>query len=72
MQNGQVTQAPGEKTSKAVERPFILPDVFTGERDFNDWIQSFESVAAVNRWDDKAKCQWLHVHTTRKACLVPT
>ena len=48
-------------------RPLVLPEPFTGETDYCDWIDHFENVAAVNGWDDAAKLQWLRVRLTGKA-----
>ena len=48
-------------------RPLIYPEVFTGDEDFSEWIQHFESVAVVNGWDDVTKLQWMHVRVTGKA-----
>lgn len=45
-------------------RPLVLPEPFTGETDYCDWIDHFENVAAVNAWDDDAKLQWLKVRLT--------
>ena len=48
-------------------RPLVLPEPFTGETDYCDWIDHFENVAAVNGWDEAAKLQWLRVRLTGKA-----
>ena len=48
-------------------RPLVLPDPFTGETDYCDWIDHFENVAAVNGWDEAAKMQWLRVRLTGRA-----
>lgn len=48
-------------------RPLVLPEPFTGETDYCDWIDHFENVAAVNAWDDGAKLQWLKVRLTGRA-----
>ena len=48
-------------------RPLVLPEPFTGEIDYCDWIDHFENVAAVNAWDDGAKLQWLKVRLTGRA-----
>ena len=54
-------------------RPVVLPEVFTGERDFSHWIRHFESVAVVNGWEENfVKLQWLHVHVTGKAHVALT
>ena len=51
-------------------RLLILPGVFSGEEDFCEWIQHFESVAVINKWDDITKLQWLHVRVAGKAGVV--
>ena len=48
-------------------RPLVLPEPFTGETDYCDWIDHFENVAAVNGWDEAAKLQWLRVRLTGRA-----
>ena len=48
-------------------RPLVLPEPFTGETDYCDWIDHFENVAEVNGWDEAAKLQWLRVRLTGKA-----
>ena len=54
-------------------RPFVLPEVFSGEGDFSDWIRHFESVAVINGWEeDSVKLQWLHVRVTGKAHVALT
>ena len=47
-------------------RPVVLPEIFTGEGNFDDWISHFESVAAVNKWSDGEKLLWLKVRLTGK------
>ena len=55
-----------EQTSNC--HPVVLPEVFSREGDFSDWIRHFESVAVVNEWEeDSVKLQWLHVRVTGKA-----
>jgi len=48
-------------------RPLILPDTFTGEGDFDEWINRFEDVADINRWSDADKLRWLKVRLSNKA-----
>ena len=48
-------------------RPVVLPEIFTGEGNFDDWISHFESVAAINKWSDGEKLLWLKVRLTGKA-----
>jgi hypothetical protein len=44
-----------------------LPETFSGEGDLAEWIDHFESVAAVNESDDTGKLQWLRVRLTGRA-----
>ena len=48
-------------------RPLVLPEIFTGEGNFDHWISHFESVSAVNKWSDGDKLLWLRVRLTGKA-----
>ena len=48
-------------------RLVVLPKIFTGEGNFDDWINHFESVAAVYKWSDGEKLLWLKVRLTGKA-----
>ena len=49
-------------------RPLVLPNPFSGDQNWTEWIGHFEDVAAVNEWrDDDAKLQWLKVRLTGKA-----
>ena len=45
-------------------RPAVLPETYSGEGSFTEWIDHFDSVAEVNAWDDAAKSLWIRV------CLV--
>ena len=48
-------------------RPLVLPEPFTGEGSWDQWIAHFENVAAVNGWDDAAKLLWLRARLTKRA-----
>ena len=54
-------------TSNSSARPVLTLDPYTGEGSWDDWIDHFESVAEVNRWDDAAKLLWLRVRLTGRA-----
>lgn len=58
-----------EGEDQLVNRP---SDLFSGEGSFSQWIQHFESVAAVNHWYDEEKLKWLHVRVTGKAHVALT
>ena len=42
-------------------RPLLMPESFSGKGSFSDWLQHFEGVSAINKWDDAAKLLWLRV-----------
>ena len=48
-------------------RPLVLPEPFTGETSWEQWSYHFESVAAVNEWDEGGKLKWLKVRLTGRA-----
>ena len=51
-------------------RQLALPDTFTGEdrQAFSDWIDHFESIAKVNKWDDDEKENWISSKTNWQGC----
>ena len=63
-----MTQAPSDQASgTSRSRPLVLPEVFNGDGQFDDWVSHFESLAAVNGWGDEDKLLWLRVRLTGKA-----
>ena len=48
-------------------KPLVLPETYTGEGEWSQWICHFENVAAVNDWDDDKKLLWLKVRLTGRA-----
>ena len=50
-------------------RPVIVPEYFTGEGSFEDWIDQFKSIAEINHWNDGQKLIWLKVHLTGRALM---
>ena len=54
--------------SRPVEtRPILTPDPYSGEGSWDDWIDRFESVVEVNKWDNAAKLLWIRVRLTGRA-----
>ena len=53
-----------------MSRPAVLPELYTGEKSWDEWIHHFESVATVNEWDGAAKLNWLCVRLTGRAGTV--
>lgn len=41
--------------SRCESRPLIVPECFSGEECFKDWIDQFENTAEINHWDDGQK-----------------
>ena len=54
-------------TPHAIPPPLINPEPFNGTGLFNDWLDHFEGVAAVNEWDDPAKLLWMRVRLVGSA-----
>ena len=48
-------------TGTGTGRPLLTPEPFSGKGSFTEWLQHFEGVAAINKWDDAAKLLWLRV-----------
>ena len=48
-------------TAPTSQRPLITPEPFSGTGMFSEWIEHFEAVAAINKWDEAAKLLWLRV-----------
>ena len=51
------------------DRPLIIPEVYSGEQPWEDRIDQFESIAAINGWNEEKKSVWLKVRLTRWALL---
>ena len=51
-------------------KPAVLPELYTGDKSWDDWIDHFDSVATVNEWDNAAKLKWLRVRLTGRAGTV--
>eukprot|EP00731_Ephydatia_muelleri_P024875 Em0016g1146a len=50
-------------------KPLLLPEIYSGESQcWSDWIEHFESVAALNKWaTEDEKLKWLKVRLAGKA-----
>ena len=48
-------------------RLLVLPEMFAGEEDVDQWFEHFEDVAAVNAWEGDAMLLWLKVRLTGRA-----
>ena len=57
------------KDSKVERRPVIVPEYFSSEGSYEDWIDQFESIAEINHWNDEQKLMWLKVHLTGRVLM---
>ena len=54
---------------KPESRPVIVPEYFSGEGSYEDWIDQFESIAEINHWSEEQKLRWLKVRLTGRALM---
>ncbi|XP_065909335.1 uncharacterized protein [Dysidea avara] len=54
---------------KPESRPVIVPDCFSGEESYEDWMDQFESIAEINCWDEEQKLKWLKVRLKGRALM---
>ena len=45
----------------------LIPDAYSGDSRWEEWIDHFESSALVNGWDDPTKLLWLRARLTKRA-----
>ena len=45
----------------------MLPELYTGEKSWDEWHDHFDSIATVCEWDDAAKLSWLRVQLSLRA-----
>ena len=53
-------------------RPLVLPEKFDGTGNFEEWISHFESMSAINNWNEGEKNLWVRVRLMGKAHVVLT
>ena len=56
-ENEGVAVQPDAKT----KRPILMPDIYTGEEEWTDWLFQFESCATLNDWNNELKCKFIIV-----------
>ncbi len=48
-------------------KPPVIPELYTGEKSWDEWIDHFDSVSEVCGWDAANKLKWLRVRLTGRA-----
>ena len=51
-------------------RPPVIPELYVGEKSWDEWIDHFESIAEVCGWEDADKLKWLRVRLSGRAGTV--
>ena len=51
-------------------KPIILPETFSGDGNWEQWILDFRDCAVVNEWDDSQLLKFLRVCLTGRAQAV--
>ena len=50
-----------------MNKPPVLPELYTGEKSWDEWYDHFDSIATVCEWDDAAKLKWMRVRLSGRA-----
>ena len=61
------SDSPVEVGCQSITHPLVLPEKFDGTGNFAEWINHFESIAALNKWSEEEKTLWIRVRLTEKA-----
>ena len=51
---------------QTITHPLVLPEKFNGTGNFGEWISHFESIVALNKWNEEEKTLWIQVRLTEK------
>ena len=54
-------------SSEMAAKPPVIPELYTGEKSWDEWIDHFDSVAKVCGWDAANKLKWLRVRLSGRA-----
>ena len=60
MSNSEI-QDHGATSRQPLTRPLVLPEKFDGIGNFEEWISHFESISAINNWNEEGKKLWIRV-----------
>ena len=50
-----------------MNKPPVLPELYTAEKSWDEWYDHFDSIATVCEWDDAVKLSWLRVWLSGRA-----
>ena len=56
-----------DREASRASRPVIIPDAYSGDGSWEEWIDHFESSALINWWDNPTKLLWLIARLTKRA-----
>ena len=48
-------------------KPAVLPEVYNGDGNWDEWITHFKDIAEIKGWENVAKLRWLKVRFTGRA-----
>ena len=60
------------RSQQSTSSPLVLPEKFDGTGNYEEWISHFESIAAINKWDEEEKSLWIQIRLTEKAHVALT
>ena len=55
--------------SLTASKPSVIPELFTGDKSWDEWFDYFEIMADVCGWDEENKLKWMRVHLVEKQAL---
>ena len=62
--------SPSHVPTVKLEKPLAMPDIYSGQASFKDWLVQFEICKGLNRWTDVQACQFLAVRLKGSALQV--
>ena len=48
-------------TSSNFTKPFVMPEVYSGQSNFDDWLAHFNLCKTINQWQDSQACAFMAV-----------
>ena len=51
----------------SASKPAVIPEIYNGDKSWDDWIYHFDNIATMCKWDDATKLKLLSVSLTGRA-----